>query len=167
MDSKQTIWDVLPKHVSRPQIERDVFWANYERQASNVAIHIAILSKKYVGLILSKDKTIESRFSLHRRIPFERVKVGDVLLLKESGGPIVGLAYVSKVWFYHLDADTLQQIRTQFGHGLQIHDDEFWERCESRSYATLMELENVRSIAPIRFPKRDRNAWSRFDSISS
>ncbi len=168
--SISTVWDILPDQLSRPSfteksIEQDDFWCEYERRGVGSDIHIAILAKKYVELILNKDKTIESRFSMHRRMPYQRISQGDVILFKESGGPIRGIAYVATVNFFKFPEDlTLETIKELYGEELQIQDDEYWDRYSKSSYGTLITLEHVRRIEPMQFSKRDRNAWVIFSN---
>lgn len=164
MKSQSTIWDVLPDGISHPSLKNDPFWGQYEQKETNPSIHLAILHELYLDLILDRTKTIESRFSVYRRIPYQRIKKGDVVLLKQTSGPIKGIGYVSDTWFFELDEDVLRKIRKEFGEELQIHDQNFWEKCKRSSYATLVRLEHVRRIDPIKFSKRDRNAWAIFDS---
>jgi len=161
--SSSSIWDILPESISRPSLGIDTFWKNYELEATQPSIHVAILSNLYLEKILNLNKTIESRFSLHRRMPYKRVDIGDVLLLKQTGGPIKGVAYVEDVWFYELKDFNLNNIKKDFGDQMQIHDETFWLKCEQRSYATLIKLNHVRRIPPIKFSKRDRNAWAVFE----
>ncbi len=156
------IWDILPQEIPHPKIDSDDFWETYQENATDVSIHIAILSKPYLKSILTGHKTIESRFSLHRRMPYERIKKGDVILLKEVGGFIQGVAYVAEVWFYRLENGTLKHIREKFEESMQIQDEAFWSKCEKMTYATLIRLDNIQSIEPIKFSKRDRNAWATF-----
>jgi hypothetical protein len=159
-----SIWEILPSEVTRPSLEHDTFWGAYIRKAVEPAIHIAILSKFYLDLILENYKTIESRFSVNRCIPYNRVQKGDVLLLKVSGGPIMGVGYVSRVWFYELTDGTLDTIKQKFGSKLQITDPEFWGKYQKSSYATLIKLNHVRRIEPIKYSKRDQRAWVTFNS---
>jgi len=164
-----TVWDVLPNQLDEPQLkdislDDDPFWGNYQNNATNVTIHIAILAKKYLNLILSKDKTIESRFSVTRRMPYNRVKHGDIVLLKETGGLILGMGFVSGVEFmdFRNDNVSLDRIKQQYANALQIDDDGYWDKYSKSSYGTLIHLDHVRPITPMKFSKRDRNAWVMF-----
>jgi len=158
--SSTSIWDSLPINIARPDIQEDVFWNSYANQENRASLHLSILANIYLEMILSHNKTIESRFSVQRRMPYERVAPGDVLLLKQTGGPIRGIAYVENVWFYRIENDTLAIIKKKFGKEMQIQSEDFWKKCETSTYATLMKLSHVKKIAPIAFPKRDRNAWA-------
>ena len=162
-----SIWSALPQGISRPVVRESAFWQDYERTITKPFLHVAILRYPYLEKILAAEKTIESRFSLHRRLPYNRVNKGDVILLKESGGPIQGVAYVAEVWFYALESGMVERIKREFGTGLRIDDEAFWLRCEQLNYATLIRLDHVLRIPPIPFIKRDRNAWATFEPTHS
>jgi hypothetical protein len=159
-----SIWEILPAEIARPSLENDTFWNRYQWEAAGASIHVAILSNSYLELILNYCKTVESRFSVQKRTPYKRVKKGDIILLKQSGGPIKGISYVSSVWFYEITPGTLDQIKKRFASQLQIKDQTFWHKYEKSSYATLIQLEHVRRLNPIKYSKRDQRAWVSFNS---
>ena len=94
------------------------FWEQYLSRLSidtpSFAVHLAVLIEPYLGYILEGRKTVESRFSSKRIPPFNSVDGGDVVLLKRSSGPIVGICQVQTRWFYQLDPRTWAEIRAQF-----------------------------------------------------
>ena len=126
---------------------------------SPCSLHLAVFVEPYLKYVLQGAKTIESRFSLRRCAPHGRVRPDDLLLLKRSGGAIIGLCTVSNVWLYHLDPASWQFIRREFTQALCAQDPAFWQQRERANFATLLRVENVRPIAPLSFPKRDRRGW--------
>jgi hypothetical protein len=82
-----------------------------------------------------------------------------VLLLKRSGGPVVGVCRVGQVWSYRLDPATWSTIRRDFSEAMCAQSPDFWIDRERASYATLMRLHEPLSIEPFAFPKRDRRGW--------
>jgi hypothetical protein len=122
-------------------------------------IHLAVFIEPFLGYVLDGSKTVESRFSVNRCAPFGKVKPGDAILLKEAGGPVVGIARVPLVWSYHLDEPSWRIIRTQFADALRVQDLEFWEQKRDAFYATLMSIDRVRSFKPIGWDKKDRRGW--------
>jgi len=153
------LWDVLPKHVKRPSLHSDPFWGEYEKENCRISVHLAILRRSYLDLILNLEKTVESRFSVDRRTPYDCVAVGDVVLLKQVSGPILGIARAANVWFFELNDKQFKSIQKNFAEDLRIEDPHMWARIKKSSYATLIRLDNVRRINPIAFPKRDQRAW--------
>jgi len=123
------------------------------------SLHLAIFVEPYLKYILEGRKTVESRFSSNRNTPYQKVQVGDTLLLKRSGGPVVGLCEVANVWFYRLDPKSWDVIKKEFTQELSIQDPTFWEKRQNASYATLMRIRHVCPLSPIRFIKNDRRGW--------
>lgn len=145
-------------------VKTDPFWEGYLGQLNTggplpFSIHLAVMVEPYLRFILDGSKTVESRFSVHRIAPYERVEIGDVILLKRTGGPIVGICQVSQRWFYKLDPHSWQTIKQNFTQALCAQDPSFWKQRKSASFATLMRVKHVRSISPITISKRDRRGW--------
>lgn len=122
------------------------------------SFHLAVFVEPFLRFLLEGQKTVESRFSIHRRPPFESVKSRDIVLVKQSGGPIVAVAEVSEVWFYKLDPGAREFIRTRFGPQLCVEPD-FWDRKAHSCYATLMQFSQIDPLPPINCTKQDRRGW--------
>ena len=108
---------------------------------------------------MKEKKTVESRFSINHSPPHNRVFSGDVLLLKKSGGPIVGICEVTNVWSYKLDKNSWSEIRKDFTIALCAQDPEFWAQRKNASFATLMKLKKSIKTEPVFLNKRDRRGW--------
>jgi hypothetical protein len=134
-------------------------------QTNKFLIHLAVFVEPFLQFVVEGTKTVESRFSVNRCAPYGAVRAGDLLLMKRSAGPIVAVAEVTQVWYYELDSDAWDTIRTRFGPSLQIKDPAFWERRRPSCFATLMGLGHVESISPISCAKRDRRGWVVLDRI--
>lgn len=142
-------------------IRGDAYWT--ERlagiSASNIGVHLAIFIEPYLSYILAGRKTVESRFGMRRYAPFGRVSRGDIIFLKRSGGPIVGLCEIADIWFYHLDPSSWQSIQKTFTEALCAQDPDFWRARSNASFATLMSITAMRPLPPIGYAKRDRRGW--------
>ena len=138
------------------------FWLTYLSDAadpmSRIGIHVAIFAEPFLSLVLSGRKTIESRFSRNRCAPYGEVGEGDIILVKEVAGPICGVALARRTWCYDLTAETIERIKIQFGPGI-CADEAFWASRADALYATLIELDAMVRIAPVRWDKRDRRGW--------
>jgi len=121
--------------------------------------HLPILTQPYLDKIIAKEKTIESRFSKVRIPPFRAIHCGDVLFLKETSGPILAIALVSKVEFFGPllsgEADSIMQ---RYSSGLALNESFRQVKRESK-YVTLVHLGDVLSIKPIAISKTDRRPW--------
>jgi hypothetical protein len=150
--------EVLPK-VAMDQLWTEKMHEIISDECSPLGLHLAIFVEPYLQYILNGKKTVESRFGLRRSIPYGKIVVGDVILLKRSGGPLLGICQVSQVWFYRLDPDSWGTLRKEFTQSLCAQDPSFWEKRQRASFATLMQLSSVRAIEPVLFPKQDRRGW--------
>ena len=158
------LWQNFISEEIIPLVVNDNFWEQYLTKAitneiSPVGIHIAIFIEPYLSYVLEGKKTVESRFGIQKRAPFCQVASGDILLLKRSGGPIIGLCKVTDVWFYNLNPNSLDKLRREFTDALCAQDPEFWKQRAEASFATLMRINMVRNLNPIHFPKSDRRGW--------
>jgi hypothetical protein len=154
-------WDERMAANIKLATSQNSFWDDYldEVICSPVGVHLAVLVEPYLSFILNGTKTIESRFSINRCAPFGSVHEGDIVLLKRSSGPVVGLCRVSSVWNFRLEPKTWSEIRKEFAEALCAQDPIFWDERKGASYATLMKIDNVLEIPPLRVNKRDRRGW--------
>jgi hypothetical protein len=138
------------------------FWLTYlsdaTRPRSRIGIHLAIFAEPFLSMVLSGEKTIESRFSRNRCAPYGEIDDGDIILLKEVAGPICGLVLARRIWCYDLGTEPIDRIRHRFGPGI-CADDEFWSSRADALYATLIELDAPASIGAVSCDKRDRRGW--------
>lgn len=122
-------------------------------------IHLAVFVEPFLTKILQGKKTVESRFAKKRIAPYQLVKEGDILILKASSGPVLGVCEVGQVWFYRLDPGVRDSIRRDYSVALCAEDPSFWEQRTGASYATLMQIKSVMALSPVRVSKRDRRGW--------
>ena len=66
-------------------------------------------------MVLSGEKTIVSRWSMNKVAPFEKVNVGDEILLKEFGKDVTATAIVKDVQYYELTPEIVEEIRLHYG----------------------------------------------------
>ena len=147
-----------------PLVKGDRFWEDYlSKQLSSknhpASLHLAIFVEPYLQYILEGMKTIESRFSVKRSVPYNAIDRGDIILMKKSGGPILGICHVSEAWFYRLNRRSWDYLKREYKKALCAHDPEFWNSRKNAAFATLIKISNVRSISPLMCNKKDRRAW--------
>ena len=154
----------------RQRLADDRAWAqSFTEGAVGIApfrLHLAVFIEPFLSYVLEGKKTIESRFSRHPIAPYRTVSAGDVVLMKVSGGPIVGVTRIGEVWNYELDPATWRKIRHEYADALCALDPHFWAARSAARYATLMALEAVSAIDPLPFRKRDRRGWVVLDEPS-
>ncbi|MCO8125534.1 hypothetical protein NHH03_27595 [Stieleria sp. TO1_6] len=148
----------------RRAVADDKQWAEYLdenlfRPPPAVSAHLGVFVEPFLGYVLDGTKTIESRFSLNQCDPFGSVSKGDIVLVKEAAGPVVGLCRVSTVWSYVLDPESLNQIRSLFGSAMRVESESFWAERTDAAFATLMQIDHVTRIQPFTIEKKDRRGW--------
>jgi len=141
----------------------DQFWRSYIESIVNgelkASIHLAVFIEPFLSYVFDGKKTIESRFSINRISPFEKVRKDDIILLKKSGGPVLGICRIKDAWFYRLDRKLWKEIRRDYSDAICATDSSFWRSKEKAAFATLMEIDRVYRVEPITFSKKDRRGW--------
>jgi len=126
---------------------------------SSNGLHLAVFIEPYLSFIFDGKKTIESRFNVGKNAPFEQVSIGDVVLLKRSGGPVCGMCLISDVWFYRLDPNSWREIEG-YAAALCMDKSPFWEeKRRASSFATLMRIEDTTKFPEIFLDKTDPRSW--------
>lgn len=120
-------------------------------------LHLAILKKPYLSLILEGTKTIESRLGKRKLPPYEKVAKGDLILFKQSSGPIKGKAEVENVFF--VENPNVNYLKWKYN-DLICGANDYWEMKQSSRYASLILLTNVQKfVEPVYIQKSDGRAW--------
>jgi hypothetical protein len=108
--------------------------------------HLVILRPPYLDLILSGDKTVESRLSRRRHPATTRCLPGDVLYLKRTGGDIEGRATVARMdVFADLDAAALRHLAEEWaGRVAATEPDDWYQRIKRNArHALFLTLTRV------------------------
>ena len=121
--------------------------------------HLVILKKPYLDAILDGRKPVESRLWKTRRYAFGRILPGDRLFLKQSSGPVCGMATVDAVKsFENLTPEQIIAIKQQYNH-LVGGSDEHWQQRSDCKFGVLVWLKDVKTIEPVQINKKDWRAW--------
>ena len=121
--------------------------------------HIAILKQPFFDMVLSGEKTIESRWSMVQVAPYKKVSVGDKILLKETGKDVTATANVKKVQFYELTPEIVEDIRIKYGKQIGTDKFEDWKSTLQKKYCTLIWLDEVTPVAPIKVKRSNGAGW--------
>jgi len=138
--------------------------------------HIAIMHNKpeLIGKIIDGKKTIESRWYLSRKAPWGKIKKGDRVYFKVSGGKVVAHAQVSKIEQYeYLSTQRAREI-------IRIHADKigfrkskiskYYKLYSNKKFCILIFLKNPTAIEPFRIDKTGfgiSSAWLCVEDIES
>jgi hypothetical protein len=114
------------------------------------------MSEPFLSAVFDGQKTVESRFSVHRVAPYQRIEPKDIVLMKN--GPLVGCFEVAWVQFFELEYHPIGRIITE--HGTAIGADQtFWDHKASARYATVLGIARVKQLTPLSVSKTDRRTW--------
>jgi len=137
--------------------------------------HLAIMKKSWRLLpkILTGEKTIESRWYINRYVPWNKIKVGDIVYFKNSGEPVTVKAEVSDVLQYeNLNPKKAMEILKEYGtkDGLGIDEiDKYYGIFKEKNYCLLVFLKNPKKIKPFKINKKGFGAmcaWITINNIS-
>ncbi len=122
-------------------------------------IHVAILKRPYLKLILSGQKTVESRLTRTTQPPYDAIKPGDRIFLKASAGPFMATALAGNIDQHRdLSSAAIKRLRKQYDKAVCGNDD-YWQLKRDSRFAVFVELMRVEPIdvGPV-YPKSMR-AW--------
>ena len=121
--------------------------------------HIVILQQPYFNMVLNGTKTIESRFAVNKIAPFEKVQIGDELLIKETGKAVTAKAIVKAVKYYILTPELVEELRVKYGKAIGTDLPADWVNTKTKRYGTLIWVENVHQVDPINVPRSNGAGW--------
>ncbi len=121
--------------------------------------HIAILRQPFFDMVLTGEKTIESRWSLNRIAPYKRVEVGDLIYLKDTGKCVTAKAVVKRVKFYQLTPSLADEIKRKYGDKIGIDRFKNWRDYRYKHFCTLIWLGNVQTIPPKKVKRSNGAGW--------
>jgi hypothetical protein len=129
--------------------------------------HVAILKDPFFSLILSGEKTIESRWYKTRRVPYNNIRRREVVYLKKSGCKVSAKARASHVLFFDsLDEKKIAAIIDKYGDKIKLQQKDVTKYAGLR-YCTLIFLEDVQKIEPFAIDKKGFGNMSAWISVSS
>ena len=133
--------------------------------------HVAFLSKnkKLLAKILSGEKTIESRWYVNKKTPYDVVKAGDIIWFKETGDPVTAKATVEKALFFDLKQDKIADVISRYGTKICIND-EWVERLADKRWCTLVFLTDVQRVEPFEIDKTgygNMAAWITVEDVGT
>lgn len=155
MNPDDFLGDILKQAFER----ENTYWKRKILNADYGRVHMAIMTEPYLSWILDGTKTIESRFSQKRIAPFQKVDENDMILLKKSGGDIAGVFEAGAVYcFGGLDSQGILTIRNQYNDKI-CGSDAFWQSRQICRYATLIEVNSLFVLEPIKVKGKNRQSW--------
>jgi len=154
---------ILKKLIN--DFKNDAQWITYiekiQNENSDIAIHLAIFSEPLLQKLMTGAKVLESRFSVNKISPFGKIRPGDIVVVKKTGGPIVA-AFISGIVYCeaNLTPDMIEDMKFKHSKNLGLStDDVFWGKKIHSKYATLINITNLKELSPYSIEKKDRIGW--------
>lgn len=153
------IEEVIPYLKRLIAAEKNAYWMEKIERDKEAVVHLAIVSQPYLSRILSGEKTIESRYSINLIAPYKKIKEGDIVLLKKTGGEVIAIFEAGKIQFFSISTQSvLEKIKEDYNDQLKI-DDKFWNEKKNSNYATLIDIRKLWKVPQFNICKKNRAAW--------
>lgn len=125
-------------------------------------LHLGIFTEPYLTLMLNGEKTIESRFSRNKILPYNQISKDDIVIVKKSGGNVLAYFTIKKVLFYDLSKVSIDEIKSKYNKQLCAQEN-FWIAKKDSNYATLIFIDKVKELTPFHIDKRGMQTWLKFN----
>lgn len=138
--------------------------------------HVAIMKPqwRFIEKMLAGTKTIETRWYVHKRPPWGRVGVGDVIYFKNAGQPVSARAVVRRVAEYdNLTPALVAELLARHERDIGIPPKDllaFYQHVRQKRYALFIWLDAVEPVAPFAITKRGFGAmaaWLTTESVDN
>lgn len=114
--------------------------------------HIAIMDKSIANIsdILSGAKTVESRWYLSRKAPWNKIKKGDIVYFKQTSEPVKARAEVQKIIQYdYLQPQKVREIikiYSKSGKMALENTQKFYQENKNKKYCILIFIANPKPV---------------------
>lgn len=137
--------------------------------------HVAIMKRSW-GLtqkILNGEKTVETRWYMHKVVPWNKIHPGEIVYFKDTGCPVTLKATVSKVeQFENLNDQKIKQVLNKFSAsdlGTTEIPNQIQAYVKNKKYCIAVHLMNPQKInIPFNISKKGfgaMSAWITTDDI--
>ena len=96
------------------------------KKIQNRVLQLGIFTEPYLTAMINGQKTIESRFSKNKIIPYQQINKNDIILIKKSGGQIIGYFTILKVLFFNLKETSIEELKEKYQKELCVQEN-FWQ----------------------------------------
>lgn len=139
---------------------------NLEKQLSiseinklkNKTIHLGIFSEPYLTYMLEGKKTIESRFTKNKIVPYNQITKDDIVIVKKSSGNVLAYFTIKDVLFFDLNITSMEEIKSKYNKQLCV-DETFWISKKNSNYATLIIIDKLFKLKPFHIDKKGMQTW--------
>ena len=127
-------------------------------ELKNHNLHLGIFTEPYLTYMLDGKKTIESRFSKNKILPYNQICKDDIILVKKSSGDVLAYFTIKDILFFDLSKTKIDEIKFNYSKQLCV-GEEFWKNKQNSNYATLMVIDKIVKLNPFHINKRGMQTW--------
>jgi len=124
----------------------------------NTSLHLGVFTEPYLTYMLEGKKTIESRFSKNKIMPYNQISKDDIVIVKKSSGNIVAYFTIKGVLFFNLNETSIDGIKTKYNKQLCVNEC-FWISKSNSNYATLIIINEIVKLKPFHIDKKGMQTW--------
>lgn len=121
-------------------------------------LHLGIFSEPYLTYMLDGKKTIESRFSKNKILPYNKISKDDIVIVKRSSGDVLAYFTIKEILFFDLSIISIDEIRLKYHKQLCV-DENFWITKKNSNYATLIFIDKIVKLKPFHINKKGMQTW--------
>ncbi len=125
-------------------------------------LHLGIFTEPYLSLMLNGKKTIESRFSKRKMLPYDKITKDDIVIIKKSSGNVVGYFTIKDIKFFDLNTTDIADIKKLYNKELCVSEN-FWLEKQNSNYATLIFIKEIHLLKPFKINKKGMSTWLRLN----
>lgn len=138
-------------------LEQQLLCLEFEK-IKKCCLHLGIFAEPYLTYMLDGKKTIESRFSKNRILPYNKISKEDIVIVKKSGGDVVAYFTIKELLFFDLSKVSIDEIKFKYNKQLCV-DDSFWISKKNSNYATLIFIDKIVKLKPFHIKKKGMQTW--------
>lgn len=127
----------------------------------NTSLHLGVFTEPYLTYMLDGKKTIESRFSKNKILPYNQISKDDIVIVKKSSGNVVAYFTIKEILFFDLNETSVNKIKNKYNKQLCV-DENFWISKSNSNYATLIMIDKIVKLTPFHIDKKGMQTWVKF-----
>lgn len=120
--------------------------------------HLGIFTEPYLTYMLEGKKTIESRLSNNKIVPYNQITKDDIVFIKKASGNVIGYFTIKDIEFIETANMPISEIKEKYNDKLCL-EDLFWKLKRHAKYATLITIDKLIQFEPFSIGKTGRLGW--------
>lgn len=124
--------------------------------------HLGVFVEPYLTYMLDGRKTIESRFSKNKSLPYRKIAKDDIVFVKKSGGDVLAYFTIKDIIFFDLNETSIDEIKQKYNEQLCV-SEEFYISKSNSKYATLIVIDKMFNLKSFHINKKGMQTWLKLE----